>query len=179
MSFTRITSSCWVLAGVLTIAGCGKDDNSADTDRASEQLRKAQGEVQQTTQEVAANQDAIEQQQRALLQEQQALADRQKLLEDQRAHLGSAQQGLQQARAAYGAAVAERLAKLDAGLAGLATKTDAKSRDAAIGLQARRAELGAKLRAMQGTSDPGWADYTKDVDATFDAIEHDLHEATD
>jgi DNA repair exonuclease SbcCD ATPase subunit len=167
-----------MLAAVLTVAGCGKDDNSTDTDRASEQLREAQGEVRQTAQEVAANQDAIEQQQRALVQEQQALADRQKLLDQQRAHLGSAQQALQQARAAYGAAVNERLAKLDAALATLATKTDAKSRDAAIGLQARRAELGVKLRAMQDTSDPGWADYTKDVDATFDAIERDLHDAT-
>jgi hypothetical protein len=73
--------------------------------------------------------------------------------------------------------VKERFAKLDAGLAGLATRTDAASKDASTGLAARRTALAAKLAAMPVGADAGWAAYTKEVDTTFDAIEHDLRTA--
>ena len=97
-----------------------------------------------------------------------------KLLDLQVQQLGSAQVDLAQARATYAAAVKERLAKLDASLAGIGTKTDAKSKDVAVGLRARRDQLAAKLAALPAASDPGWAAFTRDVDTTFDAIEHDL-----
>lgn len=167
--------SCILLA-LLAAAGCGKNDNSSDTDRASEQLRNARAQVSQTNQDLAANQDAIARKQRELAAEQQVLADKQKLLEQQQQQLGSAQADLQQARATYAAAVKERLAKLDASLAHLATATDAKSKDAQVGLRARRDQLAAKLAAMPAATDATWVTYTRDTDTTFDAIEHDLNE---
>ncbi|MDQ3364730.1 MAG: hypothetical protein M3680_04805 [Myxococcota bacterium] len=163
------------LAGLLVASGCGKQDNSQDTDRPSAELRKAQSELKETSKAVTENQAEIEQRQRELLKEQQELADKQKLLEQQRQQLGSAELTLEQARAAYGAAVKQRLAKLDASLATLATRTDAKSRDAVVGLRARREQLATKLAAIPGTGDASWSSYTKDVDLTFDAIEDDVN----
>ena len=168
----------WVLAALLAGTSCGQQDNSADTDRPGQDLRKAQSQVREGSQGLAAHQDDIEKKKRAILSEQQQVADQEQQLERQRRELGSAQGNLQEARAAYAAAVKERLAKLDASLATVATKTDARSKDAVTGLRARRDRLSASLAAMpSGAADPGWTGYTKDVDTTFDAIEHDLHDA--
>jgi chromosome segregation ATPase len=165
---------CLLIAVALIATSCGKKDNSADTDQASQALRKAQADVSKGSNELVKNQDEIEQQKRDLVREQQQLADKQQLAERQRQDLGSAQGTLQEARLAYAAAVKARFAKLDASLATLATKTDAKSKDAVTGLRARRDQLLVKLDAMAGASDPTWNEYTKDVDTTFDAIETDL-----
>ncbi len=181
----RTTSRCWLVSAVLLVAGCGVEDNSAATDKASEELRRAQTALSEHSKELTDNQEAIEQKKRDLAREQQELlrdeqdlADKQKLLEQQRQQLGAAQQNLSQARAAYAAAVKERFAKLDATLATLATRTDARSRDAVTGLRARRDQLATKLATLTDTLDANWNDYTSDVDTTFDAIEHDLQEAT-
>ncbi|MBA3391626.1 MAG: hypothetical protein H0T89_03230 [Deltaproteobacteria bacterium] len=171
-----IRSTLLVLAMVLV--GCGKQDNSEATDQASKQLREAQDQVNTNTKDLTANEQDIEKRKRELATEQQELADKQKRLEEQQRALGSAQQTLAGARVAYAAAVKERLAKLDAALATLSRKTDAKARDAAAGLRARRDQLVVMLDAMAGTADPDWNKYTKDVDTTFDAIERDLS-ATD
>jgi peptidoglycan hydrolase CwlO-like protein len=123
---------------------------------------------------VATNEADIETKKRELIKGQQDLADKTKALDDNRQQLGSAGATLVAARAAYGAAVTERLAKLDAALAGLATQTDAASKDAVAGLHARRDLLAAKLAAMPAAADPSWPEFTRDVDTTFQAIEHDL-----
>jgi len=166
-----------VVAALLIAASCGKEDSAADTDQASQDLRKAHAEVSENREALANNQDAIEQKKREILLDQQALADKQKLLEEQRQRLGSSQGHLQEARLAYAAAIKERFAKLDASLATLATKTDARSRDAVTGLRARRDQLSAKVESMAATPDSGWDQYTKDVDIMFGAIERDLGEA--
>jgi chromosome segregation ATPase len=173
------TRSFVLSLSLLVAASCGRHDNSADTDKTSEELRQAQTDVTAHSNDVAKNQDDIEQQKRALLRDQQDLADKQKLLEQQRQQLGSAQGTLVDARVAYAAAVKERLAKLDASVATLATKTDAKSKDASAGFRARRDQLSAKVGAMPTTADADWNQYTKDVDVTFDAIERDLNRALD
>jgi DNA repair exonuclease SbcCD ATPase subunit len=169
---------------VVLIVGCGKDDNSADTDPASQELQKAQAALSERSKSLADNQGAIEQtkrdlarQQQEILRQQQDLADKQKLLEQQQQQLGAAQENLGKARAAYAAAVKQRFAKLDANLATLATATDARSRDAVAGLRARRDQLAAKLAAQTETKDADWNQYTDDVDTTFDAIEQDLNDA--
>lgn len=126
---------------------------------------------------VVSNEADIEREKRGVVAAQQALADKQALLTQQRVALGSAEASLQQARGAYAAAAAERFAKLDADLATLSKRTDAASTDARAGLRARRDQLATKLASLQTTSDPAWPQYTKDVDTTFDAIEHDLQAA--
>ena len=167
------------VAALLAAAGCGKEDSAADTDKASQELREANAKVSDNSQALAQNQADIEQKKREILLDQQTLADKQKLLEEQRQQLGSSQGHLQEARAAYAAAIKERFAKLDASLATLATRTDARSRDAATGLRARRDQLSARLDSMASTPDSGWDTYTKEVDVMFDAIEHDLRETDD
>ncbi|HUS65120.1 MAG TPA: hypothetical protein VMZ28_11280 [Kofleriaceae bacterium] len=168
-----------LLIAVAVTAACGDKDNSADTDKASKELRQAQTDVLQTGADIASNRDDIEQRTRDLQLDHQTLADKQKLLEQQRQDLGAARGTLQTARAAYAAAVDQRLAKLDASLATLSTKTDARSKDAAAGLRARRDLLALKVGTLSSTPDADWSRYTSDVDVTFDAIERDLHDAQD
>jgi hypothetical protein len=163
---------CFVTIAVA--ASCAKKDNSADTDQASQELRKAQAAVSEKHNAVAMNEADIENKKRELIKGQQDLADKTKSLDDNRQQLGSAGATLVAARAAYAAAVAERFAKLDAALAGLATRTDAASKDAVAGLHARRDLLAAKLAAMPVAADSSWPGFTRDVDTTFEAIEHDL-----
>ena len=167
------------LAALVAAAGCGKEDSGADSEKASETLREASSKVNENSEALARNQDDIERKKREILLDQQTLADKQKLLEDQRRQLGSSQGQLQEARVAYAAAIKERFARLDASLAALATRTDAKSRDAATGLRARRDQLSAKVDSMASTPDSSWDTYSKDVDIMFDAIERDLREAVE
>jgi chromosome segregation ATPase len=171
------TYTCSLVAVLALISGCGKHDNSADTDRASEDLRNARAQVTENSKDLSANQEAIEKQRAALAAEQTALADKQKLLAQQEQQLGHAQVDLQQARATYAAAVTQRLAKLDAALANLGAASDARAKDVLVGLRARRDQLAAKLAAMPAATDPSWVAFTKDTDVTFDAIEHDVGEA--
>jgi chromosome segregation ATPase len=162
---------------LVVLASCSSKDNSADTDRASEDLRKAQTVVTAKHDDVATTGDEIERRKRQLVAEQQQLADQEKALADNQRQLGSAHGMLVQARTAYAAAVKERFAKLDAALATLSTRTDAASKDASAGLTARRDLLAAELARMPDGADARWAAYTKDVDTTFDAIERDLRAA--
>ncbi len=170
---TRFVTS--LIACVLA-AACGKKDNSEVTDQASKDLQEAQTALNQKSKDVVETGDDIERRKRAVIKEQQELADKEAALAAKAQELGSAQGTLAQADAAYRAAVTARLAKLDAALATLATKTDAASKDAHVGLKARRDLLGPMLDKMPPPSDAAWASYTKDIDTTFDAIERDLRD---
>jgi peptidoglycan hydrolase CwlO-like protein len=172
---TRLVSAVLAIA---VGAGCSRSDTAAGTDKAGADLRKAQSELADKGKEVTTNERDIEQRKRELIKQQQELTDKEQSLVANRQQLGSARGTMSDARTAYGAAVTERLAQLDAGLAGLATRTSATAKDAAAGLHARRDLLSIKLAAMPASADPSWFAYTQDVDATFAAIEHDLHAAT-
>lgn len=166
-----------MLLVVAVSASCSSKDNSAGTDKASKDLREAQSTLSAKNNDVAATGDEIERRKRELVANQQQLADKEKSLVDSRQQLGSAQETVTDARNAYAAAVKERLAKLDAGLASLATHADAASKDKSAGLAARRDLLATRLAVMPAGADASWPAYTKDVDTTFDAIERDLHAA--
>ncbi|MBA3460939.1 MAG: hypothetical protein H0T46_13300 [Deltaproteobacteria bacterium] len=170
-----MTTSNYVLIFVaLVTAACGSKDNSTDTDQAGKDLRAAQSAVSEQRSEIEATADEVERRKREVIKQQQELADKQAALAAEREKLGSAQGTLAEAGTAYRAAVTERLAKLDAALAHLATKTDAAAKDAAAGFKARRDQLASLLANMPAPADAAWAAYTKDVDTTFDAIERDL-----
>jgi hypothetical protein len=166
-----------VTIGALTLASCSSHDNSSDTDRSRSALTNAQSAVSEKSNDVVARTNDIEREKRELVQQQQKLVDDETALAAKRQQLGSARATLIEARATYAIAVTARLAKLDATLATLATKTDAASSDAVVGLRARREQLSTKVGTMPATADEDWAGYTKDVDTTFDAIERDMHAA--
>lgn len=165
------------MVGVLALASCSSHDNSSDTDRSRSDLTSAQSAVSKQSDDVAARATDIEREKREMLAAQKKLADDATALAAKRQELGSARETLVQARATYAVAVTARLAKLDATLATLATKTDAASVDAVAGLRARRERLSTKVGTLPATTDQDWAGYTKDVDTTFDAIERDMHAA--
>lgn len=166
-----------LIACVLAVA-CSKKDNSVVTDKASDDLRAAQAALAEKSKDVVETADDIERRKREVLKEQQELVDKQAALAAKAQQLGSAQGTLAQADVAYRAAVTARIAKLDANLATLATKTDAAAKDAVAGLKTRRDLLASMFDKMPPPSDSGWVAYTKDVDTTFDAIERDLRAAT-
>jgi hypothetical protein len=163
----------WVFELVVA-SSCTGNDSSSGTEHAGRDLRTAQSAVSDKSKALITTELDIDRRKRELVKNQQDLVDQQRLLEGNRQQLGSARGTLGEARTAYGAAVTERFARLDAALAGLATRTDATSTDAAAGLRARRDLLSTKLGSMPSTADPDWIGYTRDVDVTFDAIERDL-----
>jgi len=167
-----------IMGAVLALSSCSSHDNSSDTDRSRSALTNAQSEVSEKSNDVVTRADDIEREKRELLQRQQKLADDEKALALERQQLGSARDTLIEARATYATAVNARMSKLDATLATLATKTDAASKDALVGLRARREQLAMQVGTMPATADRDWAAYTTDVDTAFDAIERDLHDAT-
>ena len=161
----------------IALISCSSHDNSSDTDRSRSELTNAQSAVSKKTNTVVVRENDIEREKRELLQRQQKLVDDEKALAVEREQLGSAHGTLVQARATYATAVTARLAKLDATIATVATRTDAASKDSVVGIRARREQLELKIRTLPATVDQNWASYTKDVDTTFDAIEGDLHRA--
>lgn len=160
---------------LLALAACGKRDNSSDTERSRDELSQAQSTVSKQTTEVTARANDIEGEKRELARRQQKLIDDEKTLVTQRDQLGSAREILTKARETYASAVRVRLAKLDATLAKLGEDKDVASKDALVGLRARREQLVTKIGAMSGTAEPAWDAYMRDLDTTFDAIEHDAH----
>lgn len=159
----------------LALASCSSHDNSPDTDRSGSALKQAQSAVSEKSSDVDSRARDIEREKRELVERQQALVADEQALKAQREDLGSARTTLLEARASYTTAVATRLSKLDAIIADLATRTDAASQDAVVGLRARRAQLAAKVATLPTTGETDWAAVTRDVDITFDAIERDLH----
>lgn len=170
----RRLSSAVVL---LVLASCGEKNNSADTDQVGRDLTAAQSELTEKRRDVVTNEEDVERRKRAVLADQQALADQEQALAANRQELGSARETFVKARAAYGAGVSSRLAKLDAAIAGLATKSDAASRDAVAGLRARRDLLAATLASMPTITEERWTVYANEVDIVFDAIERDVRAA--
>jgi len=156
---------------------CGRADNGADTDKAGRNLRSAEAQLTERSKQVANGEGAVVQRQRELAVTQQKLLEDTKKLGEQRAELGTATKTVVEARTAYGASITERLAKLDALLSKLGTRTDAKSKDALVGLQARRDAIWARLNASASTPESSWETYTTEVDATLGAVEHDLNAA--
>lgn len=161
-----------VVVGVTVLAaGCRKE---SETDRTATKLKQAVTNVDKQQTDLTATQEGIERTKRELIQKQQDLEVKQKSLEVNQQDLGTALGTLTEARTAYRLAVDERLAKLDAAIASRATQTDAASIDLVAGLHARRDLLATTIAQMAATPDPDWTKFTHDVDATFDAIEHDL-----
>jgi len=165
------------LVALLATSCSRKDNNSSDTDQASKDLRSAQTAVTEKSKDLTATEDDVQKKKHDLLDQQAALAAQEKALASEKAQLGSARSGLDEARTAYAKAVTERFAKLDASIATLATQTDAASVDALAGIRARRDLLSARLAAIPVTSESGWTLFTRDIDTTFDAIEHDVGKA--
>lgn len=163
-----------VLVLAVGLGGCADKDNSSVTDKATRDLTNAQSAVGEKGRDVVSTAADIERRKRELAAEQQALAERERSLSATQQQLGSARESLVQARESYRVAITVRFTKLDAAIAERTAKADAASKDAAVGLRARRDALATKLAAMQGTRDEGWAAYARDVDTTFDAIERDL-----
>jgi hypothetical protein len=140
---------------------CSTKDNSADTDRASEELRKAQSAVSTKRDDVTTTGDEIERRKRELVMEQQQLAAQEKSLENNQRQLGSARGTLEQARTA----ICGRTSIMRSMPASRASTHRTRPRGRTCGLRARRTCRDRAARMPDGST--RWAAYTKDVDTTF------------
>jgi len=146
----------------LLAGGACKKDN---TEKAGEAVRK-------NVEDVSDKREDVRDEQKDVVKEQQDVVKEQR-------ELGKEQGELNQAKTNYSIAVKERLARLDARIAELDAKADAKSKDLAQSLRTRRDILKTKLDNMGTTAQASWNEFTKDVDGTFDSIEHDVNDALD
>lgn len=98
-------------------------------------------------------------------------------LDEAHGHLEAAKDDLRAAKEHYEATAKDRLAKLDAEIHELGQRADAKSKQAAADLEARRDRLATKLKSMQDRAADNWDAFTRDVDSSFDKLEQDAHDA--
>ena len=152
---------CSILSAALATTACNKKADS--TDKAGTEVKKAQEDVVEQRKDL-----------------DKATADRDskpKDLNKAEGELAAAKVDLAAARDKYSITVNERLAKLDIKIKELEARGDAKAKDAAVTLRARRATLGTKLESMKDRAAGDWDAFTKDVDSTFDGIEKDVNDA--
>ena len=168
-------SSTWWFGLLCAISACDRTDNSGVTAKAESDLHNARAEVAVKANQVVTSQSALDREQRELEIAKNQVAADSKSLEQKRGQLGAAQETALLAQTTYNAALIERLAKLDAGLATLATKPDAASKDAFVGLQARRSRVDTSPSTSLTPSE--WTERTARLDVTLTAIEKDLHAA--
>jgi septal ring factor EnvC (AmiA/AmiB activator) len=146
---------CSLISAALLGGACKQDPS----DQAADQVRKSVEEVRE---------------QREDLRE-----ERKDVVEEQR-ELSKAEGELAKARANYIVTTRERLAKIDARINDLELRADAKAKDAAVGLRARRDMLAAQLDQASNRIDASdWDDFRGDLEDTFKQIEKDVDRAFD
>ncbi len=142
---------------LLTAGACKKHD----TDRASDEMKKAQDDINDKGKTLGKTVEKADED----------------VAKDQ-AKLDSAKADWEKAAADYGNAVHARLEKIDAKLKVLAVKSDAKAKELEQKLKARRDVLASKLDGLATQGAEHWDAFKKDVDSSFDSLDHDLDDAT-
>jgi hypothetical protein len=81
------------------------------------------------------------------------------------------------ARTLFEATAKDRYAKLEARIAELDAKADAKSKETAAALRARRDQLKTDLNKIGTQSSSVWNNFKNNVNSTFDTLEKDVDNA--
>jgi len=81
------------------------------------------------------------------------------------------------ARTLFETTAKERYAKLETRIVELEAKADAKSKETAAALRARREQLKTDLNKIGTQSSVAWSNFKNNVNATFDTLEKDVDEA--
>lgn len=91
--------------------------------------------------------------------------------------LQAAKADLSAAKQKYSVTFNDRMQKLDIKINELEQRTDAKSKQAAADLKARRDALSTKAGLIKDRTAADWDAFTKDVDDSFDKLESDVNDA--
>lgn len=153
-----------LIATALLGSACKKD--------ASE---KAADEVRKSVEEVREQREDLRESQKDVAEEQKDVSEEQRDVAKQQRELAQAEGALAQARHNYTTAMRERLAKIDAKIRELDMRADAKAKDAAITLRARRDALSAKLDTAGSRVEAEWKEFKSDLDDTVDKLEKDIN----
>jgi predicted nucleic acid-binding Zn-ribbon protein len=157
----RTTLSISLLAIALAAGGCKKKQD--DTGAAATQVKKTA--------------ENVDDQAKDLNKTQTDKDSKPKDLDKAQGDLAAAKTDLVAAKEKYSVTVKDRLAKIDIRIHELEQRTDAKSKQAAIDLKARRDQLSTRLGTMQDRAAADWDAFTKDVDNSFDKLESDVNDA--
>jgi uncharacterized phage infection (PIP) family protein YhgE len=150
---------CSLITAALSGSACKKESS----EKPGEQVRKSVEEVREQRKDVREAQKDVIEKQKEMMKQQRELTE--------------AQGNLAKARVNYVTAARERLAKLDAKIDELEARGDAKSKDAAITLRARRNALAAELDTAGSRIDAEWDKFRSDLDDTFQKAEKEVKEA--
>jgi septal ring factor EnvC (AmiA/AmiB activator) len=150
---------------LISVALLGGACKKSESEKAADQVRKSVEEVRDQREDVREEQKDVAKEQKDVTKEQRELAE--------------AQGELAKARANYVVTARERLARIDAKINDLERRADAKSKDAAITLRARRDALASKLDSAASRVDDEWTEFRSDLDGTFKQIENDIEKSLD
>ena len=128
---------------------------------------------------VKAAEKNVAEQREDIRDEQKDVREEQKDVNKQQKELAEAKIDLAQARTEYERSVRERLTKIDARIAQLEAKGDAKSKQAAADLRTKRNEASAKLDRIGERTESNWEEFKADTNRTMDQVEKDLDDALD
>jgi chromosome segregation ATPase len=157
-----------LFAALLLGGACKKDKN----EEASEDFRKSVEEVRE-------QRDDLREAQKDVTEERKDVIEKDKEVMQQQRELEAAKGQAAQAHANYVATLRDRLAKIDMKLQQLDARTDAKSKDAAIALRARRDQLQTSINAAGTKSESQWEQFKQDTGEVFKDLEEDIDDALD
>ncbi len=157
-----------LIASLLLGGACKKDP----TEKAEDQVRKSVEEVREQRED-------LREAQKDVVEEQKELTEEQKELMKQQRELEAAKGQAAQAHANYIAALRDRLAKVDMKIRELEARTDAKSKDAAIALKARRDQLKTRIDTTGAETEAQWEEFKDDTGKVIDELEKDLDKHLD
>jgi len=147
-----------------------KDDAGKAMDKAATSAQKAQEDVHDQAKDMANEQKDVN-------KDADKMAKDQADVDKQRGELNAAQGDLAQARERYNVAAKQRLTNVDAKISQLEMKADAKAKDAASQLRARRDAIATRLGTIGNQAQADWDTFRKDVDDSFDKLEKDVDSA--
>lgn len=155
-----------LIAAALVGTACKNDP----TEKAGEAVQKSVEKVDEKAQGVRDEMKDVTKEQKDVKEEQGDVAQKTREMNQAQGELATARQN-------YSTVSRERLAKLDAQITELEGTADAKAKEAAIALRARRDALASKLDSASARTDAEWNDFKRDVDDSFKTIEDDIGKA--
>ena len=139
--------------------------------------KKKEGDVPAAQEKVQEAREEVRDQQKDVREEMKDVQEERKDVAEANRDLNQAQRELGAERDEFVRINREKLATIDARIAELEAKGDAKSKQLAADLKVRRNELSAKIDRAQDRTSANWAEFKADVDRTYEGLKKDIDDA--
>lgn len=156
------------LVAALSVGGAACSKSASEKD--STEVSEAQKNVNEQRKDVASERKDVASEQKDVAKEQGDLAK-------QQAELATAETRLATAKTDFNTRSRDRLLVIDTKIVTLDSKTDAKTKQLAGDLRARRAAVGSKLDTISQRTTSNWDDFMKTTGEELDALAKDVDTA--